>query len=154
MDTIPYLVYEDRARYDGWLKPLIAITIAATLIPALIIFPSDPVGGWVLLATTAFDALLFHAIMPRRFQIYSDRLRIVLRWPFAINLRHTSIKEARATSGSEAYIYWGVRFATSRHTVIEIVRNRGMNFVISPSDRETFLQQLNQMLEAASHLTR
>jgi len=150
METIPYLIYEDRARYDQWLKPLIAFTIATTMIPALVLFSSEPVGAWILLATTVFDALLFHAIMPRRYQIYSDRLRIVLGWPFAINLSLTTIKEVRAASGSEAYIYWGVRFATSRLTVVEIARNRGLNFVISPSDREAFLQQLNQTLGIAS----
>jgi hypothetical protein len=151
--TIPYLIYEDRPRYDRWFKLLIASIILITLVPAIALYPFEPEGTWVLLASTVFDSLLFHAVTPRRFQVYNDRLRIVLGRPFAVNLSLTNIKEARAVTGTEAFAYWGVRFATSKHTVIEIVRYSGLNLVISPSDRETFLLQLNQALKTASRPT-
>ena len=145
-----YLVYEDRAAYDAWLKWLLAVTLGVTLVPAIVLFPYEPVGAWVLLGTTAFDALLFHAILPRRYQILSDRLKIVLGRPFAINIALTSIREARPAGGMVTMVYWGVRLATSARTVVEIVRYRGLDFVISPAHREEFLTHLKQAMAGAS----
>ena len=145
-----YLIYEDRAAYDAWLKWLLAVTLGVTLVPAIVLFPYEPVGAWVLLGTTVFDALLFHAILPRRYQILSDRLRIVLGRPFAINIALTTIREARPAGGMVTMAYWGVRLATSTKSVVEIVRYRGLDFVISPAHREEFLTHLKQAIAGAS----
>jgi hypothetical protein len=74
--------------------------------------------------------------------------RIVLGRPFAVNIPLATIQEARSAYGSKALSYWGVRFATSSKTVVEIVRHRGWNFVISPANRELFLERLAEALKA------
>ena len=145
-----YLIYEDRAAYDPWLRWVIAVTLGVTLVPAMAIFPFEPIGTWVLLGTTVFDALLFHAILPRRYQILSDRLRIVLGRPFAISIALTTIREARPAGGMAAMVHWGVRLATSTKSVVEIVRYRGLDFVISPVHREDFLRHLREAIAGAS----
>jgi hypothetical protein len=97
---------------------------------------------------TVFDALLFYAILPQRYQIWTDRVRIVLGRPFSVNFPLTTISEALPASGAKAFAYGGLRFATSSRTVIEIVRHRGWNFVISPANRELFLERLAEALKA------
>ena len=141
-----YLVYQDTPRYDWWLKLVLGGTLALTLVLGLWFFSIDRPAALVLLAVTVFDALLFHAILPRRLQVYSDRLTIVLGYPFAWNIYLSTIEEARPASSSLAFAYWGVRFATSVRSVVEIVRHSGWNTVISPSNRDLFLEHLNRAL--------
>jgi len=143
-------IYEDRAAYDAWLKWVLAVTLGMTLVPAIVVYPYEPIATWVLLGTTVFDALLFHVVLPRRYQVLSDRLRIVLGYPFAINIALTSIREARPAGGMVTMVYWGVRLATSTRNVVEIVRHRGLDFVISPANREEFLVHLKLAVAGAS----
>ena len=93
---------------------------------------------------TLFDALLFKAILPRRYQIFEDRLRILMGGPFAINISFSNIEEAKPASGRKAFAYRSLRLATSTNHVVEIVRKKGLNLVISPSNDDMFLEQLNQ----------
>jgi hypothetical protein len=144
--TPDQLLYEDRAPYDRWLKLTLGGTLALTLVLGLAFLAEDTAGALILLAVTAFDALLFHAILPRRYQIFTDRLRIVLGYPFAWTIPFSTIKEARSVSGSKAFFYGGIRLATSSKAVVEIVRSQGWNLVISPARRDAFLEHLTQAL--------
>ena len=79
------LVYEDTPRYDFWLKLILGSVLALTLILGVVLLSEDIIGAWVMFGVTLFDALLFKAILPRRFQIFQDRVKIVLGEPFALN---------------------------------------------------------------------
>ena len=144
------MVYEDTPRYDSWLKLLLGSVLALTLILGFVLLSTDIGAAWVMFAVTLFDALLFKAILPRRFQIFQDRVRIVLGGPFALNIPLSDISEARLAPGSRAFIYWGIRFATSSSGVVEIVREEGLGLVISPVNADMFLEQLNRALKASS----
>ena len=147
---LAYLVYEARPLYDSWLKLLLGGTLAFTLFLGIGLLSVNLVGAEVALAATAFDALLFHATLPRRYQIFSDRVRIVLGRPFAVNIALSTIREARPASSAKAFAYWGIRFATSSRSVVEIVRSKGWNVVISPANRDLFLDQMTQVLRPIS----
>ncbi len=142
------LIHEEPAEYDTWLKLTLGGVLSFTLFLGVYLLYVDRTGAYVVLGVTVFDALLFYAVLPRRYQIYTDRVRIVLGRPFAVNLPLSTIKEARPASGIKAFAYWGIRFATSSKTVVEIVRRRGWNFVISPANRELFLERLAEALKA------
>ena len=144
---VSYLIQEYGAEYDSWLRLMVGGLIGLTLILGIVFITIDLLGAVMMFGVTVFDALLFYAIIPRRYQIFQDRLRIVLGRPFAINIPLSTITEARAAPASEAFVYWGVRFATSAKSVVEIVRHKGLNLVISPANRESFLEQLHQALE-------
>ncbi len=143
-----YLIYEERAQFDSWLKWIIGGTLALTLVMGVVFLLFDVASALAMFGVTVFDALLFNAILPRRYQIYQDRLRIVLGKPFAVSISFATIKEARSAAGSATFIYWGIRFATSAKSVVEIIRSKGLNIVISPADRDAFLEQLTQALQA------
>ena len=145
------LVYEDTPRYDFWLKSILGGVLALTLILGVILLSEDIGAALAMFGVTLFDALLFKAILPRRYQIFQDRVRIVLGGPFALNIPLSNIRQARQASSSKTFAYWGFRFATSTHYVVEIVRKKGLSLVISPASGDMFLEQLNQALKAASN---
>jgi hypothetical protein len=137
------LIYEDTPKYDLWLKLILGGVLALTFILGIIFIYQDTGAAVAMFGITLFDALLFKAILPRRYQIFEDRLRILMGGPFAIDISFSNIEEAKPASGRKAFAYGGLRLATSTHHVVEIVRKKGLNLVISPSN-EMFLEQLNQ----------
>jgi len=144
------LIYEDTPKYDLWLKLILGGVLAPTLILGIIFIFQDSEVALAMFGVTLFDALLFKAILPQRFQIYQDRVRIVLGRPLAINIPFSNIRTVRTVSARKVFVYWGNRFATSTHIIVEIVRKKGLGFVISPANGDTFLEQLNQARNAVS----
>jgi len=144
------LIYEDTPKYDLWLKLILGGVLALTFILGIIFIYQDTKAAIAMFGITLFDALLFKAILPRRYQIFEDRLKILLGGPFSINISFSNIREAKSASGSKALVYWGIRFATSTHHVVEIVRKKGLNLVISPRNDDMFLEQLNQARQLQS----
>lgn len=138
------LLHEEKAESAAWLKVIFIIPFGLFVGAIIFALNRDLEAFYTLMGEAALLALLFYFIMPRSYQIYQDRLRIVLGSPFGINIPLSTIKEARHASGVKAYAYSGVRFATSSRYVVEISRNKGMNYVISPQNGEIFLEQLNQ----------
>ncbi len=143
-------VYEDKPRFDLWLELVLIGVLAATFVAGVTLLFMDIAGALVMLGVTVFDALLFKAILPRRFQIYQDRVKIVLGGPFAITVPFHNIKDVRRTPGHNSLAYNGMRFATSMKFVVEIRRYKGMNVLISPYTGEVFLEQLRQAIAGAS----
>lgn len=142
------LIHEDIPTYALWLKLVLAGILATTLGLAFILFKIDSQIAWVMIGITLFDGLLFHSICVRKYQIYSDWIRIELGRPFALNIPLNTIKEARAAGGLLALAYVGLRFATTTRNTVEILRHGKMDGVISPKDREQFLERLNSALKA------
>ena len=141
------MIYESTPRYDSWLKPLLSGIIAFTLILGLIIMMFSTEGAIVMFAITLIDGLLFWIIIPRNFQIYQDKMRIQLGGPFGMNIPLSKINKARPGSSGDLWVYWGIRFGTSSSNVVEILRNKGMNIIITPEDAEEFIDQLNQAVK-------
>lgn len=148
MTTPSYLVHEDTPGVGLLLKAIITGVLGLTLGLGIWLLLVDIAAASAMLAVTVADAVLFNWIMPRRYQIWSDRLRIVLGWPFALNVPLEDIAEAREASGWAALGRRGLRLAPSTTGVVVIVRRRGLDVVISPSDRDVFLDRLNTGLEA------
>lgn len=117
------LLYEDIPKYDFWLKLIMGGILALTFVSGVILIASDTGGALAMFGVTLFNTLLLKAILPRRFQIFEDRLRILLGRPFAINIPFSNITDAKSTSDRKVFAYWGIRFATSTQHVVEIIRN-------------------------------
>lgn len=144
-----FLLYEDTPIVDLWLKLMLGGITLMFLVIGIVLLFQDAEGAFVMFGIAAFYILLFKLVMPQKYQIYSDRLKIVLGGPFAWNISLSTIKEAKMASGMKAFAYSGVRFATSSRGVAEITRTRGCNVVISLSNREVFLEQLNRAMQNA-----
>lgn len=138
------LLYEDTPKYDSWLKLIPGGVLALTFTPRIILISQDTEATPVMIGITLFEALLFKVILPGRFQIFEDRLKILPGEPFAINIPFSYITEVKPASGRKVFAYRGIRFATSIHHEVEIVRKKGLNIVISPRNDDMFLERLNE----------
>jgi len=141
------LVHEESAEYASWVKLLFLIPFGLFIGGIISSSTRELEASLVLLGEGVFFILLFYFIMPRRYQIFHDKLKIVLGSPFSINIPLTTIREVKHRSGIKALVYYGVRFATSTKYVVEIVRNKGLNYIISPKNGEVFLEQLSQAIK-------
>lgn len=143
-----YLVFEDKPKYDLVLKLIVGGVLALTFVLGIILIFADMTGAIAIFLITLFDAVLFWVIVPRNYRILQDRIKIVLGGPFAMNLPFSTIDKVQASAGSKAFFYTGLRMAPSSSTVVEIVRSKGINIVISPQNRGLFLEQANRALQA------
>ena len=144
-------IYEDFPLYGWWLKVLLGIILALTFLAGVLSIFEDIWTAVAIFVITVFEVLLYKALLPRRFQVFQDRLRIVLGGPLVMTIPFSSILEARPASGLEAFTHWGLRFITSTKNLVEIVRHEGLNVVIAPADRDMFLQQLYKGIRASQN---
>jgi hypothetical protein len=151
MGSPALLLYEDAAKTDMWLKLLLGGILVMFLVLGGVLLFQDKPDAFGMFGIGVFYALLFKIIMPQRYQIYSDKIRIVLGGPLAWNIPLSTVKEVRSASGAKAFAYGGVRFATSSKNVVEIRRSRGCNVVISPSKKDVFLEQAGRAMKSAGH---
>jgi hypothetical protein len=141
------LIHEDRPQQDVWLRLILFGVLGLTLVLGIVFLEIDRAGAKAMFGVTAFDALLFNFILPRSYQIYSNRLVIVLGRPFKMTIPYANITTVRKVSGSNALGSGGIRFATSTKFVVEVTRRKGLSVIISPSDGEIFLEQLGQAMK-------
>ena len=141
------LLYEDVPKYDSWLKPFLSGFVAFFIILGLVFMFFSTELGLAMFALAVLEAMLFTIIVPRLFQIYEDRLRIQLGGPFAVNIPLKHIDKAQKGSSDYILAYWGLKFGTSTSNVMEIIRNKGMNVIITPTHFTEFLNYLNQAIQ-------
>lgn len=117
-------------------------------------WPSEAGPIWLTVVSGLATVAFIWVILPQRYEIWPDRLRIVfLRWRW--DLSFDTIDSAQPGKGWEAYAYAGVRFATSPGQSI-VVRRRGSNLftrpqvVISPADRAVFMRELDKAMGASA----
>ncbi|XUX00467.1 MAG: PH domain-containing protein [Dehalogenimonas sp.] len=146
MKQSPELRYEDSPRYDT--APIAGVIILLVLVDLLLAF-LIPETFWIMVAAAVFELVLFYFIIPRKYQILDDRVRILLGNPVKYDIPFSTIKEARPAGGAEVWIYLGLRMATSSKGVVELIQRGSMDVVFSPRDRETFLEQLELAMRSS-----
>ena len=138
------VVFEDGPVYDKLNKYLIGSILAVPLIVAIVLLTQDILGAAIMFGVTVFDALLFWCILPKRFLVYEDRVKIVLGGPFSYTIPLRDIISVRQATKDVAWVYWGMRLGTSLKFQVEIERKNGLSVLISPSMENDFIEQLNQ----------
>lgn len=141
MDSI---IYEDRPRYDVWLKAIMVLPVFFVIAGIYYLITAQVEAAIGMFAITLLMAATYWAIFPRKYLILDSKIRIVLGGQFSFNIPFDNLETARAPQG----VSLGINFATtflSKHAV-EIIRKKGLNINITPSDRELFLDNLNKAL--------
>ena len=141
MDSV---VYEDTPRYDVWLKSIMVLPVFLVIMGVYYLITAEVEAAIGMFATTILMAAFYWAIFPRKYLILESKIRIVLGGPFSFNIPFDNLETARAPEG----VSLGINFATtflSKHAV-EIIRKKGLNVNITPSNRELFLENLNKAL--------
>ena len=150
MKSPAFLLYEDEPRTDIWLKLMLVGLPVIFLVLGIVLLFQDTASALGMFGVTIFYAVLFRLVMPQKYQVYNDKVRIAMGGPFAWNIPFSTIKEVRSASRTSAFAYNGVRFATSSRDVVEIRRSKGCNVVISPSNKDVFLEQVRTAMKSAS----
>ena len=144
-------VYAARAGGLGWIRVLILaeavlFTVAAI---AIAVYSGDAVAWLITTAGFALTIGLIVAILPRRYEVWPDRLSLVFplwRW----NIPFDTVGAVRKAVWWEAYAGMGMRFATSPGQAIVVERHQPHltrpNLVISPEDREELILRLQSAL--------
>jgi hypothetical protein len=140
MDSV---IYEDKPHYDVWMRGIMVLPVFFILFGAYYYFFTGEVGAATgMLATALLLGAIYWAIFPRKYQILDTRLKIVLGGTFSFNVPFDNLELAGKPEG----VNLGINFATtflSQH-VVEIKRKKGMKVNITPSNRDLFLENLNQ----------
>jgi hypothetical protein len=126
------------------LKLIMAIAIGSTLALGVYLWASgDEAGAWFLLAEALFILALFWAIFPRSYQIYQDRIRIVLGALFSVNIPFKDIEKVEVSNMASLTINFATAF-TTRYILIK--KKRGMSIVITPASNELFAEEAGAAL--------
>jgi len=149
---VPGLIYDEAAPYDSWMKYIIVGLPLLLVVAAVFLIPVDIMGTYFMLGDAALIGLIFHFVMPRRYQIFEDKIRIVLGGPFRVSIPFTNVRNVQAAGSYKSMVYSGMRFATTSRSVVEIIRKKGMNIVISPADRDRFMEQYRLARQAYSKM--
>ena len=138
------LIYEDKPRYDIWMKAIMALPLFFVVIAALYLASNEPEAAIGMFGTAAFVVAIYWAVFPRKYRILSSKVKIVLGGPFSFNIHLDNIETARAPEGATV----GINFASSfsSKNAVQIVRRKGLNVNITPSNRELFLENVDKAL--------
>ncbi len=138
------LLYQDEPTYGLLLKLVISIVPIASLVGSVYLFSSgDTTDAIVLLVEAFIVGLIFWSVLPRRYQIYEDHLRIVLGGPFSVKVGFTDIKSIGVTSGFTLSINLITKL-TKKFVVI--AKKRGLSVAITPEDSNLFIENANEAL--------
>ena len=135
-------IIEDSAARSSVIKYTIAGVVGLPLVIGCILLPFDIIAAAVMAAAALIDAAVMHAVIPKRFQIFENRLRIILGRPFSMTVFFNDIESIQQAEKDTAWAYTGIRFVTSSKFVIEIKRKSGLDIIFSPSGGEDFLDEL------------
>jgi hypothetical protein len=137
-------IYEDTPRYDVWLKAIMLLPVFFIIAGVYYLITAEVEAAIGMFALTLLMAATYWAIFPRKYVVLDSKVKIVLGGQFSFTIHFDNLETARTPEG----VSLGINFATTflnRHAV-EIVRKKGVNVNITPSDRELFLENLNKAL--------
>jgi len=139
--------YEDKPKYDIWIKAILGFPLVFILIPGLYSFSNnDAETAFAMLVTTVLIAIIYWVILPRKYCISDTKVKIMLGGPFAFSVPFATIQSARPPEGMSV----GINFATSfsSKNAVQIVRKGKLDVNITPGNRATFLENLDKALNS------
>ena len=141
MDSI---IYQDTPRYDVWLKTIMLLPVFFILMGVYSLITAQVEAAISMLAATLLMGTIYWAVFPRKYLILDSKIKIVLGGPFSANIPFSNLEAARAPEGAT----FGINFPTcfSSERAVQIIRKKGWNVNITPSNRELFLDNLNKVL--------
>jgi hypothetical protein len=138
------VIYEDTPQYDSWLKAIMVLPVFFIVLGVYYLFTADICSAVGLFATALLMGCIYWAIFPRKYQILDSKLRIVLGGQFTFNVPFDNLEHAGKQEGVSLGLNFATTFITER--IVEIKRKKGMNVNITPSNRDLFLENLNQAI--------
>ena len=88
--------------------------------------------------------LILWLVLPHSYQVFEDRLRIVLGGPLAVNIDFAQINKIEITNKLDLTVNFVTTVANS---YVRIIKKRGLNVAISPEHSELFVEEANRALQ-------
>ena len=139
-------VYEDTPPSDKWLRMILAIPVAIILIAGIaLVLSHEDEDAIYLPAVGIAVAVIFSAIIPRKYRILEDRVEIVLGGPLKFSIPFKTIKTTRNATWKSL----GINLPTtlSSKNGVQILRKKSMSVNITPSDRQAFMENLAKAMK-------
>jgi len=151
------VLFEDSIKYDVWIKAALVFPIILLIALGLFFYidahysdvvPSESeaesnTGAIILFASVPFVLVVYWLLLPRKIYVLQDRIKIKLG-QFFLNVAFDNIESVKPAKG--IIIFSSFSSITSFSTQIEIIRKRGLNWRISPSRRDQFLEYVNRAI--------
>jgi hypothetical protein len=137
------ILHEHKAKYDTWILLLLLIPVCILVYITITVAMEEESAGLTTILINIVIIGLLWLIMPRKYIIMDDRLKVVLGTPLFFYIPFSNIKEIKKPEG----ITFGINFGTSSSTILSIVLIRGSNINIAPDSRETFMKNMDKAMQ-------
>jgi hypothetical protein len=138
------LLLQDTPAQGSTLKAIFLVVPLLMIFAGIYLWSKGEIeGALTLLAEALIIALILRLLLPRSYQVYGDRLRIVLGGPLALDFAYRQIKSIQSTSNAGITMNFVTAF---RKQCVVITRNRGINIAITPEHSEIFVVSANKAL--------
>ena len=151
------VLFEDSIEYEVWIKAALVFPIVLLIALGILFYidahysdviPSESetesnFGAIILFASVPFVLVVYWLLLPRKIYVLQDRIKIKLG-QFYLNVSFDNIESVKPARG--IIVFSSFSSITSFSTQIEIIRKRGLNWRVSPSSRDQFLEYVNRAM--------
>ncbi len=151
------VLFEDSIKYDAWIKVALVFPIILLIVLGILFYtdahysdviPSESeaesnFGAMILFASVPFVLVVYWLFLPRKIYVLQDRIKIKLG-QFFLNVAFDNIESVKPARG--IIIFSSFSSITSYSSQVEIIRKRGLNWRVSPSRRDQFLEYVNRAM--------
>ena len=139
-----------RPRYDRGLLPVLMLVLLLPLGRAGFLVAAEEFQlASLMLGVVGLVVLVLWSMLPRAFELWPDRISIVLGWSWGFSIPLSTITEVLPAPGVAPWARLGAMFATSFKTPVQIRRTRGINIMISPNNQAEFMGSAGRALTDA-----
>jgi hypothetical protein len=151
------VLFEDSIEYDVWIKAALVFPIILLIALGVLFYidahysdvvPSESeaesnFGAIILFASVPFVLVVYWLLLPRKIYVLQDKIKIKLG-QFYLNVAFDNIESVKPARG--IIVFSSFSSITSFSTQVEIIRKRGLNWRVSPSKRDQFLEYVNRAI--------
>lgn len=137
------LYQDDPAGGLVWRVVAAAILISAIIGSVFLLSSGETTGFVVVLLEGFLVFLILSIVIPRKYQVFQDHIRIILGGPFYIRIGFDNIQLVETTNKTD----FTINFATAiKYTYVRIKKKKGLSIAITPKSNELFTENANRAL--------
>jgi hypothetical protein len=151
------VLFEDSIKYDFAVKIALVFPIILLITLGILfyidahysdVFPGESpaesnIGAITLFASVPFVLVVYWLFLPRKVYVLQDRIKIKLG-QFYLKVGFDNLESVKPARG--IIVFSSFSSITSFSTQIEIIRKRGLNWRISPSRRDQFIEHVERAM--------
>ncbi|MDD5311876.1 MAG: hypothetical protein PHO26_02420 [Dehalococcoidia bacterium] len=137
-----YIIYKDNPKPDIWILLILNIPPVALVVLAVSLLAANLSEALTVLVFAFLLGLLNVFILPVAYCVYDDKIKIMFRVPVSFNIPFDHIDKITTSKGPSL----GISLPTNliQENVVEILRKKRMPVIITPADRDAFLDNFDK----------